>query len=251
MSKVNESIFQNFWKISKKVQNLQDQVQNQPVSSQVRETLHKQLESLQGSLELLRQKALQTQKQVIGQFDEMESQIITLYRKIEEKFEEYEITLISKEAMDLSNSLESGKMLKAAKQVNELRHNIHFLFTHRRPSMQHRKIVNIILKITEHAEGVLTGNSSASKEQVQLIHLLKMLLREAVLQAEKAIDPIEGELSMDLYEIADLLYRKKQNEARFKLNFIRSRLSSAQQARLNAVENNPHELLLALLEITD
>jgi len=214
----------------------------------VRESLHKKLENLQESAEQLRQNALHTQEQAL---DELEKQIISLYRKVEERFEDYEITLISKEALDLGASLESGKMTYVAKLVDELCHNIHFLFAHRRPSMQHRKIVHLVMKLADQAHEILSTQGKTSKEQIKYIHVLRMLLREAVLRAEMAISVDEGELAMDLYEIADLLYRKKENEGRVHLNLIRSKLTNAQQRRLDAAKNDPEEMISILLEIAD
>ncbi len=254
MSHINENIFQNFCLLTKKVQKIQNKVDNQNVTPQIRQSLHKELEGIQGSMDLLRKDAMRAQnqaKQQFMQFDEVESQIISLYRVIEERFEEHEISLISKEAMDLGSTLESGKMFKVAKKVSELRHNILFLFKHRRPSMQHRKIVHLALKLSDHAAEVLLTTGETSKEHLKLIQVLKTLLKEAILRGEMYVYPGDGELAMDLYEIADLLYHKRIHEGRVKLDLIYSKLSRAQQRRLDVASDFPKEMVQILLEIAD
>lgn len=254
MSHINENIFQDLCKLSIQVQKIQDRVENSPVNPHARKTLHKELETLQSSLDELRQGAQRTGQRAalqFSQFDLMEDQIISLYREIEEQFENYEITLISKEALDLGSSLELGKMVKVAKQLGNLQHNIHFLFEHRRPSLQHRKIVHLAQKLMDYANNALSAKGESSKEQIRLIHLLKMLLQEAVLRAGMAANPQEEQLAMDLFEIIDLFYRKERNEGLLKLNLLRSQFSNAQKKRIDAAQGDIDELISALLEIAD
>ncbi|NGX48232.1 MAG: hypothetical protein K1000chlam3_01622 [Chlamydiae bacterium] len=251
---IPDNIFQKFCLLSQKVQKLENQVENERVSPSMRVQMHKQLESLQGSIETLRRNALDAQrqaKQLFMQFEEMENQIISLYRKVEEGFENFEISLITKEAFDLTQSLTKGKMIEIAKKVNELRYNVHFLFKHRRPSMQHRKIVHLALKLSDQADEILQSAGAVSKKNLQLIQLLKVLLKEAVARADSLEDPDQAELAMDLFEIAELFYHKKKKEGFLRLQLIRSLLSPAQQARLDAASDYPKEMVKILLEIAD
>jgi len=251
---LSDNIFQNFCALSQKVQKLENKVKYDPVTNEKRAELHKALDNLQGNVEKLRQNAVDTQNratQLFSQFEEMESQIISLYRKVEEGFEDYEISLITEEAFELTQSLSSGKMANVAKKVNELKSNVLFLFKHRRPSMQHRKIVHLALKLTDYASEMMQSPGMLTKKNLQLIQLLKTLLREAVLKADQMEEPGEALLSMDLYEIAELLYQKKVKEGRLRLNLIFSQLSKAQQARLREASDYPREMVKILLEIAD
>lgn len=247
MSHINENIFQDYCKISQDVQKVQQKIASDPVNPHTRKVLFQELETLQDSIDRLRQGAKSTQEQ----FARLESQVISLYREIEDRFEDYEISLISKEALDLGSSLEDGKMVKIAKQVHSLQYNIQFLFEHRRPSLQNRKIVHLAVKLMDYANAALSSKGETPKEQIKLIHLLRMLLQEAILKIGMADDPREQELAMDLYEIADLLYRKEKNEALMRLNLIRSQLSRAQQRRIDAAGNDSEELISILLEVAD
>lgn len=252
---ISDTIFQKFCTLSQKVQKIQAQVEKEEVTPLKRVHLHKTLEKLQDNFEDLRQSASNTEKQaklLFAQFEEMESQIITLYRKVEEGFEKFEISLISKEAIDLSQSLATGKMLGIAKKINELRHNVHFLFKHRQPSLKNRKIIQLALKLTDHADAILQKTDKVPKQHMQLIQCLKALLKEAADEAEGIVDPTEGELMMELYEIAEMLYhRKKEKEGRLRLNLIRGRLSASQNARLDQAISEPKELIKILLEIAN
>jgi len=254
MTQMSEDIFQNFCTISQRVQNLQRKIETENVTPQIRVDLHKELETLQGSMETLRQKAFQTQSQVqqqFSQFDEMDTQIITLYRMVEEQFENYEIALISKEAMELGESLTSNQMVKVAKQINTLSHNIHFLFKHRKPSLRHRKIVHLATKLLEQGSEILKTKAKDAKQHVQLVQLLETLLKEAVTKAEDFLDPNEGELAMELYEIAELFYHKKEKQARLQCQLLRSRLSPSAQRRLDEALLSPEERVEILLEMAD
>ncbi len=250
MPHINETTFQSFCKISQKIQQVQEKVTNEPVTPRARKALNEELETLQDSVETLLESEGRATKQFV-QFSQMKTQIISLYREIEEQFEDFEISLISREAIDLGSSLESGTILKVARQVNELRHNIHFLFKHRCPSLQHRKIITLALQLTEHADRVLSTKGETSKEHVQLIHLLKTLLQEAVIRAEFSMNGDDEDLAMELYEIADLFYRQQDREALLKLNLLRSRLSTGQRRRLDAAEGSHEAVICALLEIAD
>ncbi|MBS0630127.1 MAG: hypothetical protein JSS30_07905 [Verrucomicrobia bacterium] len=251
MSNINENIFQDFCKISQEVQKIQEKVVGSPVNPHARKLLHKELETIQDQLQRLRQGAEQTQVRALAQFETVENQVISLYREIEERFENYEITLISKGALHLGTSLENGKMFKISKQITKLQHNIVFLFEHRRPSLKNRKIVQLAVKLMDYAHDALSKKGETSKEQIKLIHLLKMLLQEAVTHIGMADDPVEQELAMELYEIVDLLYRKETNEGLLKLNLIRSKLKSAQKRRIDAAGKDPEQLMTILLEIAD
>jgi len=249
MSNINESIFQDFCKVSQDVLKLKEKVEKKPVNPQARKMLHKDLETIQDTIERLRGSAEQTQTRALAQFEAIEAQVISLYREIEERFESYEISLISKGALELGASLENGKMFKIAKKINRLQHNIQFLFEHRRPSLQNRKIVQLAIKLMDYAHDALSTKGETSKEQIKLIHLLNMLLQEAMTRIGMADDPREQEVAIELYEIIDMLYRKEINEAMLKLNQLRSQLSRAQKRRIDAAGSD--ELISVLLEIAD
>lgn len=252
---ISDTIFQKFCALSQKVQKIQSRVEKEEVTPLKRIQLHKKLEKLQENFEDLRDSAASTEKQakqLFSQFEEMESQIITLYRKVEEGFENFEISLISKEAIDLSQSLATGKMLGVAKKINELRHNVHFLFKHRRPSLKNRKIIQLALKLTDHADAIVQKTAKVPKQHLELIQFLRNLLKEATHIAEEMEDPNEGELMMELYEIAEMLYhKKKEKEGRLRLSLIRGKLSRAQNARLDQAMHEPKELIKILLEIAN
>lgn len=253
MTQVNENIFQKFCLISQKVQKMELEINQKNVTPEKRYELHMALESLQGSLEKLRQNASEASSLAKGQFaqlEEMDSQIVSLYRDIEDRFEDYEISLISKGAVDLGSSMESGKMAKVTRVVNNLSHNIHFLFQHRKPSLEHRKIIHLALKLVDHAKELLSMKGDVPKEQMRLIHLLTTLLEEALLRTRQKIPLEEAELAMELYEIADLYYHKKIQEGQVRLNLIRSLLTKSQQRRIDQAQS-PEEMVQILLEIAD
>jgi len=248
MSQIQENHFQTFCKLSQKVQKIQNQLQTKEVNGETRITLHHELEAIQDQIETLTNSAAQASAS-FRQFEEMNRQVISLYRVIEERFEEYEISLISKEAFALTKSLENGRLYKVAKQVEELKHNIHFLFQHRRPSMRHRKIVNLAMKLSYEADDVVATMGKSLADHLKFIIKLRTLLNEAIRNANLTIDFEDGELAVELYEIADLFKDRRMGEGRVRLELIRNRLTRAQRRRLDAASDIPREMIQILLEI--
>lgn len=250
MIQSQENLLQNFWKLSREVQTMKQKTQGERVDPDTRKALHKEVESLHETFDRLMAGASSVASAARAQFEEVEGEIVSMYNTIEEKFEEYEVSLISKGAVHLGEDLELGKMETVAKQVKELSHNIHFLFKHRRPSMKNRKVVHLAMKLVDHANDVISSRR-VDMAQLRMIHLLRTLLEEALFQAEETISPEEAELAMELYEIADLLYHKRENEGRLRLKLIAARLTPAQRARLEAAADQPKVLVQILLEIAD
>lgn len=251
---MSNNLIQEFFTISQQVQQIESRIQGEQVSDQSRVALHKELESLQDGLGALKQNAFSTQQQarlLFSQFDEMEGQIISLYRKVEESFEQYEVSLISKGALKLSDSLLTGKTLEVSKQIDEIKHNIHFLFQHRRPSMQNRKIILLSMKLSEQADATIHTTGHVSKAHMRMVQTLKSLLREAIASEASKATASEMEFAMELYEIAELFLHKKEKEAKVRLSCIKDGLTPAQKKRLEKAKNTPRELVQILLEIAD
>lgn len=248
MSQVQENHFQTFCKLSKKVLKIQSQIQTKEVNHKARVSLHRALESIQEQIEKVQVQAAVASNSM-SQFEQMNQQVISLYRKIEDRFEEYEISLISKEAFALSKDLQEGRIFKVAKQVEELKHNIEFLFRHTRPTLQHRKIVHLAKQLSDEAEDVLLTQGKSLGEHLQSILKLKTLLQSAVARSNLGFDFEEAELAMELSEIADLFEQGKRGEGRMRLNLIRGRLTRSQKRRLDGAVDLPREMVKILLEI--
>lgn len=255
MSIIKENIFENYFKLSQKIQYFEQRLKSEDVTPEARHVLHKELESLQGTLEKLRQTAVETQatsKQFFSQLEETENQVIFLYKEIEEGFENYEISLISKEALELGKGFEKGNMGSIAKKIDSLKHNIQFLFQHRRPSMQHRRIIQLALQLTTSIHEAMQ-NKENKTQNFQAIALIRELLEKALQEANNMIDPEEGEIAMELCEIAEL-YAQKKPEAGKKLREIGYLLNSEQQRQLEGAflqNKNMEEVLLTLAGASD
>lgn len=248
MSQIQENHFQTFCNLSQKVQKIQSEIQTKKVNAKTRVSLHNELESIQDQIETLTENAAHASAP-FRQLKEMNRRIISLYRVIEERFEEYEVSIISKEAFALSKALESGRLFMVAKQVEELKHNIHFLFSHRHPSMQHRKIVNLAIKLSQRADDVVATMGKSLSDHLKFIVKLGTLLNEAIQKADIAIGPEEGLLAEELYEIVDLFESRKCGEGRMRLQLIRNKLTRAQRRRIDATSDIPREMIKILLEI--
>jgi len=246
MIEFNENTFKDFCSISKQVQAVQHKVDQEEINPELRVQLHEDLEKAQDSLEDLRGPAINTEGPA-SQFEEMERQIISLYRGIEEKFEETEISHISQKALDIPNLLTAGKVSILAQKVDQLKHNIEFLFAERRPSLKNRKIVQLAQKMVEHTDKTLAKGGKVSKADLQRFQLLQTLLREAIYEVELMADPECAELAMELCEVSDLFKQRKQGEAEMRLQMLRSRLSPSQLKQIDGCKNDPEKLSQLLL----
>ena len=250
MAQIQENHFRTFCKLSKQVQNVQNKIQTTEVNHQARIALHRELEAIQDQLEKLNLCAAQTCA-TYRQFEGMNREIISLYKVIEDRFEEYEIRLISKEAFDLSKNLVRGKIVLVAGQIEELKHKIAFLFRHRRPSLHNRKIINLAVKLSHEAEDVIMTKGKSLREHLAFIEKLRVRLQEVIGMDNVMLNSEEGELAMELYEIAELFRERQYGEGRMLLHSIRSKLSRAQKRRLDAASDIPREMIKILIEIAE
>lgn len=248
MSQIQENHFQIFCKLSQRVQNIRSQLDTQEIDQEARLSFHVELESIQDQIATLNADAACTQR-CFQQFEEMNGQIISLYREVEEQFERREIAMISKGASALGKALRGGKLFGVAAKVQELKHNIHFLFQRRRPSMGDRKIIHLAMQLSKAAEAAVSTQGKSLDGQLPLIQKLSTLLEEAIMRANLMLTPEEGELAMELCEIAELFEQRKLGQARMRLNLVRNYLTRAQQRRLDAVSDLPKETARALYQL--
>jgi len=251
MSQIDETVFQNFCLISQKVQEIQKTTEEERITPDLRVELHQELEKAQVSLESLRNGAAKTIF-VLGQsnpMDAVEKQIVSLYRIVEEGFEKHQITDISEQALDLSHQFEKGEVGHLAQKVDQLKHNIQFIYTTRCPSMKNRKVIDLAKKMVEHSNEILSTKGKVSTEQLQRFQLLRGLLREALNQIETFADPMDAEIAMEMCEIANLFRKRKKGEALLQLQFLKPRLSNSQIDQIEAASDDAEELAHLLMEL--
>lgn len=253
MTDVNPNIFKSFCELSQQLQSVEGEIKSKSVSPQARENLHRQVEGIQSQLESLRLSAKATKEIAQSQFDEIdetEKRVVGLYRDIEDRFEEYEVSLIAREALCLSNDLENGEMVKVAKHVDALKYNIQYLLYHRRPSMKNRKIVYLAQELAAKALAIMSGKLSVDEAtKLHVILMLRQLLNESLERAE--IRPAEFDLGLaeEIFEVAGLYYRRQRDEGRLKLNALMHLLTEEEKdAFLNA--NSTEERVRILLRVS-
>lgn len=253
MSALVEKAFEALCSLSQKFRSVEQQVRKGEVSPSQRTALHNQLETLHRSLDVVREEASRAGERATSFFRELnslEQEFVSLYREIDNRFDEYEIALISKEALQLGSSLSGTKAAQVSLLVDSLSANIHYLFAHRRPSMQQRKVVHLAMKIVDYAKQSLSHVCPKLIAKGKLARILHTLLQEALRTMEQPIGLSEAQLAMDLYEIAELLYEGKKSKARELLSFVKEQLTRAQICRVESADDED-ELIQALLEIAD
>lgn len=251
MEHIDETIFHQFCSISQKVQQIQQTAEKEEITPDLRVELHKELEKAQDSLASLRTGAQKTTR-FMGQaspMDAVEKQIISLYRIVEEGFEKHEIRHISQQALDISHQFEKGEMGYLAQKVDQLKHNIQFLYTTRCPSMKNRKVIDLAKKLVDHSNLVLETKKKLGTAELQRFQLLRGLLQAALQQIELFADPEDAEVAMEMCEIADLLRKRQRGEALVQLQFLRPRLSNDQTRQIDEVAQDSDELARVLLEL--
>ncbi len=216
-----ESLFRDYCSISQRVQLFEEKLKNADVSSEMRPELHNELEVIHTELEGLQQITLKAGNAFSAQLVTIQEQVVSLYGQIEDRFENYTVTCIAREALKLGSLIENGQMTRVAALADELKGHIQFLFSERLPSLQNRKIIHIAQKL---AEAGVSQESKAKLYSIQLIGMLKALIQEAIEQTEQLLPPEEAELAMELYEIADLYSHHYATEARHRLKPLLHRL---------------------------
>lgn len=210
-----DSIFSNFCNVSKRLQTFKTQLQNSKVSNETRLKCHRELEQIQTLSGEVLQTAQAAGSAVAGQLAAMNQEIISTYSEIENRFEDYEVSLIAKDALDLGTLLEKGQMTQVAAAVDKLKGRIQFLSENRRPSLQSNKIIHLANKMAQQA--ILPHAERAKLYSLKLVQMLRSMIEETMTQTEELLFPEEAELIMELYEIADLFAHHHLNDARRRL----------------------------------
>jgi hypothetical protein len=183
---------------------------------------------IHSELDELRESASKTNSAISTQLATMNEQIVSLFGKIEERFENCEVTSIATDALDLGALIEAGQMKRVAALANQLKGRIEFLFNERLPSLQNRKILHIAQKLADQS----SQGDRAKLYSLPLIGMLKALIQEALTRTEQLLFPEEAEIVMELYEIADLYSHHYLKEARHQLKMLLPRLPSQAQSCL-------------------
>lgn len=197
-----DSIFKDYCNISKELQAFKIQLNNSKISDEARKKYHSELEEIQAQSGAVLQTAQAAGSAVAGQLAQMNQEIISTYREIDDCFENTQVSLIAQDALNLGSLLEKGQMAQVAKIVDRLKGRIQFLSANRRPSLQNNKIIQLAVKLTEQA--IVPASGRAKLYSLQLIALLKAMIQETMQRAEQLLFPEEAELVMELYAIADL-----------------------------------------------
>lgn len=243
MIQINQNIFQNFYKISQEFTEIKNRVENEKISAEKRVKCYEDLEHLQNSLQQLdpyRERACATSK--FSQFAELNNQIISLYKAIEDQFEEHNINLISRSALEIGESFESRNLSILAKKVDSLKSNIQFLFKNYRPTLKNRKIVTLAGKIADEVSKYLVDKNVS--KHMQMVNMLKSLLQEAIQRAEMTLNPA----SEELVEIAELYFHGRDEEATHWLKYLIYRFGPKEQRALEEADSK-EELISLLLDL--
>jgi hypothetical protein len=234
MTDLNPNIFKSFCELNQQLNAVEKEINNKSVSPQARENLHRQVEGIHSQLESLRLSAKATNEIAQSQFDEIdetEKRVVNLYRDIEDRFEEYEVSLIARDALCLSNDLENGEMEKVAKHVDALKYNIQYLLYHRRPSMKNRKIVHLAQELAAKAMAIMSGKLSVDDAtKLHLVLMLRQLLNESLELGEMRPAEYDLGLAEELFEVAGLYYRREREEGRQKLKRVIHHLTEEEKA---------------------
>lgn len=240
-----DSIFSNFCNISQKLQSFKEQLQNSKVSNETRHSCHRELEKIQAQSGEMLRTAQAAGSAVAGQFAAMNQEIVSTYREIEDRFEDYEVSLIAKDALDLGSLMEKGSVRQLASIVDRLKGRIQFLYKERRPSLQNNKIIQLASQLAQQA--IVPAAKRAKLYSLQLIQLLRAMIEETMERAEQLMFPEEAELIMELYAIADLYSHHYVKEGKKRLKAIISLLPKRAEQCLNDL--SPSKSAELLIEI--
>lgn len=138
MSLMQDHTFKEFCSISQGVQELQREIRGSLVMEDERGRFHQELEELQDELAVLQFLAMEGEVPVEFPFESLESQIVALYREIEEELESFELSLMAFDALVLKSAMELGKEKRVMRMRDELERNIASFFEVRLPGIEER-----------------------------------------------------------------------------------------------------------------
>lgn len=247
MNLINETL-PNLFKVSGELQEVKKVLENPevPVSSKVEsiETLNEIFSSLE---EMKKQAALadgSAMKEFVA-IDQMENEAIELYGKAHGFVFDYKVSLIVQEAKELSSTLETSDMEKIARKVDSLRSVISNFKDNYRPSLHHRKIVDLAEQMVKRASDIVDGKKSYSPaEHQKFLAFLEIMLSTLAQHEDIFVDASEFETIMELFEISELFYKGSKKEGKNRLLQIIQLLPAEKREKLLSIEDCD---LLALL----
>jgi hypothetical protein len=246
------SSIQNSSELQRRVQSIEEQLKLQRMSPATREQLFCELEGTHQSLQALQEKAETVgrvaqgtiaknscefaQAQVLSDLEELDAlkeKIITLYGAIYSRSLDDEVEEIKLETQDLQRSLTSGDLEEICKNVAILSRHINYFCGQHRPSREKKQIIALARHSLKQADTLFfTKVLGSTLNQFNVI---------ALHEAAADIEDNEPEV-MELFETADLFYRRKFKDALSQFNRLSPSLKKRTLSHLEKIEGNPADL---------
>jgi hypothetical protein len=240
-----ENTFKDYWSISQSINRFETDLKTTSVDAQERQSLHRQLDTIYEALEALQAEAAKTNAVVLPLLAQIQQQLIGLYGKVEEFFENHSVSSIAGGALQLSSLLATGKMDKATQFATYLKEQIKNFSSQRLPSLHNRRILALAEKLSNQAQD--PQESKAKLYCLQLTHLLKTLVEENLEKVRSFLYPEEAELAIELYEIAELYGEYQEQKGWQKLRPFLYRLPSLEAKGFSALSSKEKAALLTEL----
>ncbi len=154
MTLLQDHTFKEFCSISQGVQELSREIRGSLFMEEERRSLHERLEELQDDLAALQLQAMDQEVPVEFPFEALESQIVALYREVEEELESLEISLMAFDALVLKSAMAMGKEKRVVRLGDELEGNIASFFETRLPGIEERTKIESYAKLVDQSRGV-------------------------------------------------------------------------------------------------
>jgi hypothetical protein len=244
-----ENTHKDYWAAAQRINSFEMNIKTTAVGSEERQKLHGELDAIYEEIEAMQTGAMKTNGVVLPLLAQMREQIISLYGKVEEFFENHSVSCIAQEALHLSLLLTRGETAKAALLSARLKGKIQSFTDERLPSLHNRKILALAQKLSREAEEPEEGRTRIY--HLQLTQLLKTLVEENLEKTRAFLYPEEAELAMELYEVAELYSRHEEQQAWQKLRTLLYKLPSLQVSQFSQRDLSPQEKAALLTQMAD
>jgi hypothetical protein len=220
---------------------------HQRISPQIKELLFQELEGTQQALYALRAKAVSLSQygrskvtsfettqntKDIEELDQLKDKIITLYGNIDTRATDSEIEEIKDETYHLQQMIKTGNPQEIAKDVSILSKHISTFCEGHQVSRKDRQVIVLAKQSLKTADTIL--RQKVIGQTVNQFNILSLLQTEIEkVEEDEELEPTV----MELFNVAELFYRFKLNEAKRAFNQLPESIKSKVRHHLSILEN--------------
>lgn len=196
---------------------VQNVLQSEPVTDEVREHLFEKLDGASRHLSSLEKTACHVHQFARLYFQELREQAISLYGKVDDSYLHHEVDVLQDETHELDDVISQNDYEKVAQRIDDLKQHITKILSEFSPALQERRALVAAKLVLEKAEAYLRGEELSELPLTEWAYLETEAVLEDIAEYLAAnnrgalrllmrnLSPIQKKLVLAYLEPKDLL----------------------------------------------